>query len=350
MLCAVSLLSGCSAEKSAALPSSVQNKSAEGSADASLSADESKSTELFAMDTVMNLTAYGPNAPGALDAAAAEINRLDDLLSISSENGEIMKINRDGEGSVSPDVEALLDRALDFSRETDGLFDCTIEPVMEAWGFTDQDYRIPSEEELKLLLSKVDSDQVQLTDGEVKLPPDVRLDLGGIAKGFTSARIMDIFAENGITSGLVSLGGNVQALGHKPDGSLWRIGIQDPNNLDDIFATVEIADQAVITSGPYQRYFEENGVRYHHIIDPRTGYPADSGLISVTIISSDGTLADALSTSLYIMGPDRAASFWKEHQDQFDAIMMTNDGTVLVTSGLADHCTIQTGGAVQVIS
>ena len=141
---------------------------------------------------------------------------------------------------------------------TDGLFDCTIEPVMEAWGFTTQNFRIPSEEELEELLSHVDYKQVNLENSTVTIPEDVRLDLGGIAKGFTSSRVMDIFRENGVTSGIISLGGNVQALGHKPDGNMWRVGIQDPHDLNSTFAVVEVADQAVITSGGYQRYFEDN--------------------------------------------------------------------------------------------
>ena len=267
-----------------------------------LAADESLSRELYAMDTVMNLTAYGSNASAALEASVSEINRLDSLLSISSEKGEIYRINADKEGTVSEDVNALLSRSLELSQMTDGLFDCTIEPVMEAWGFTTQNFRIPSEEELEELLSHVDYKQVDLENSAVTIPEDVRLDLGGIAKGFTSSRVMDIFRKNGVTSGIISLGGNVQALGHKPDGNMWRVGIQDPHDLNSTFAVVEVADQAVITSGGYQRYFEENGQTYHHIIDPRTGYPAENGLISVTIISADGTLADALKDADIFIG------------------------------------------------
>ena len=227
-----------------------------------LAADESLSRELYAMDTVMNLTAYGSNASAALEASVSEINRLDSLLSISSEKGEIYRINADKEGTVSEDVNALLSRSLELSQMTDGLFDCTIEPVMEAWGFTTQNFRIPSEEELEELLSHVDYKQVDLENSAVTIPEDVRLDLGGIAKGFTSSRVMDIFRKNGVTSGIISLGGNVQALGHKPDGNMWRVGIQDPHDLNSTFAVVEVADQAVITSGGYQRYFEENGITH----------------------------------------------------------------------------------------
>ena len=373
MLCTAAFLSGCSAGAGnqdtassavteASETQSDSNPESEGGSEAASQTETQKeeasdtdpssaqSTELFAMDTVMTLTAYGSHAQAALDAATSEINCLDALFSISSETGDIYRINQNGEGDLSEDSLSLLTSALSYYKETNGLFDCTIEPVMEAWGFTTQDYRVPTQEELSDLLSRVDASSVTLTGSHVTLPDQVRLDLGGIAKGFTSARVMKVFAENGVTSGIISLGGNVQALGTKPDGSLWRVGIQDPVNTEDMFAVVEVSDEAVITSGAYQRYFEEDGVHYHHIIDPRTGYPANNGLISVTIISPDGTLADALSTSLFIMGPEKAAAFWQEHRDQFDAIMMTDDGSVLVTSGLADRCRITGSGKVQVIS
>lgn len=313
-------------------------------------ANESESSELYAMDTVMSLTAYGSHAREALDSASAEIQRLDKLFSISSETGDIYRVNRDGQGDLSEDTRSLLASALEYGKDTNGIFDCTIEPVMEAWGFTTKNYRVPSDSELTELLSHVDASAVTLSGNHVTLPEDVKLDLGGIAKGFTSARVMEVFKNSGVTSGIISLGGNVQTLGTKPDGKLWRVGIQDPNDLNAMFAVVEVSDEAVITSGAYQRYFEENGVHYHHIIDPRTGYPAESGLTSVTIISPDGTLADALSTSLFIMGPDDASAFWQNHRDKFEAIMMTENGEVLVTSGLADRCKVTNGGKVRVIS
>ena len=313
-------------------------------------ANESESSELYAMDTVMSLTAYGSHAREALDSASAEIQRLDKLFSISSETGDIYRVNRDGEGDLSEDTRSLLASALEYGKDTNGIFDCTIEPVMEAWGFTTKNYRIPSDSELAELLSHVDASTVTLSGNHVTLPEDVKLDLGGIAKGFTSARVMEVFKNSGVTSGIISLGGNVQTLGTKPDEKLWRVGIQDPNDLNAMFAVVEVSDEAVITSGAYQRYFEENGVHYHHIIDPRTGYPAESGLTSVTIISPDGTLADALSTSLFIMGPDDASAFWQNHRDKFEAIIMTENGEVLVTYGLADRCKVTNGGKVRVIS
>lgn len=369
VLCAAVLMCGCSAPTAdqgsgatavnetsvsdttdEADPDSQGNDASDPSGSITADEQESLSSELYAMDTVMSLTAYGAHAKEALEAAETEISRLDKLLSISSESSDIYQVNQNGSGELSEDTRELLASALEFFQETDGVFDCTIEPIMEAWGFTTHDYRVPDSSELSGLLPLVDASAVSLNGDQVNLPSGVRLDLGGIAKGFTSSRVMDIFAQNGVTSGIISLGGNVQTLGRKPDGSLWRVGIQDPGDLNSMFAVVKVADEAVITSGAYQRYFEQDEVRYHHIIDPRTGYPADSGLTSVTIISPDGTLADALSTSLFIMGPEKAAAFWQQHKDKFDAIMMTDDGTVLVTSGLADRCQITSSGKVEVVS
>ena len=163
--------------------------------------------------------------------------------------------------------------------------------------------------------------------------PGMEIDLGGIAKGFTSSRVMEVFKEHGVKHGLVSLGGNVQALGSKENGKPWRVAIQNPESEMDYLGVLEVDDKCVITSGGYERFFEQEGVRYHHIIDPRTGYPADSGIISATIISKDGTLADGLSTSLFIMGKDQAEKYWRSKADKFDYILEDKDGRLYVTEG-----------------
>lgn len=320
---------------------------ADGTTSASAEA-EAQSRELFAMDTVMTLTAYGPQADTALAAAEAEIERLDALWSISSADGEIARLNADKQAALSGDTLTLLQRAKDISAATDGLFACTIEPVMEAWGFTSGNYTVPDSATLQSLLAHVDDTQISISDNTASIPADVKVDLGGIAKGFTSDRVMELFAENGVESGIISLGGNVQALGTKPDGSLWRVGIQDPDDKNGLIATLEIADKAVITSGGYQRYFEQDGTTYHHIIDPRTGMPADSGLSSVTIVSDDGTLADGLSTALFIMGKDAALDYWRDHRGEFDALLVSDDGSVTITAGLADCCTLDDGSTPEV--
>lgn len=314
-------------------------KSAQTEEKADTEADGEASKEVFAMDTYMTVTAYGNQAQTAVDEAAAEIERLDALLSTGSETSEISKLNQSGSATLSEDAGYLVKRALELNKETDGVFDIAIYPVMEEWGFPTQNYQVPDDATLQSLLQLCDVSQISYDEDSRDISfgqEGMKIDLGGIAKGYTSSRIMEIYKENGISNGLVNLGGNVQALGTKTDGSKWRVAVQSPDNSDDYLGVLSIADKAVITSGGYERYFEQDGKTYHHIIDPRTGYPADNGLTSVTIISDDGTLADGLSTSLFIMGKDKAIEFWKAHSDEFDTILLTDDGKLYITEGLQD--------------
>ena len=296
------------------------------------------SRQFFAMDTVMSFTAYGERGEEAVEAAVQEVERLDALLSTGIAESEVSRINASGEGDLSEDTEKILSEGLTIWKQTGGLFDVTIYPLMQLWGFPTGNYHVPTKEELKQTMSLVDSSKVILDGNHVTLGEKQKMDLGGIAKGYTSNRIMEIFQEYGVTSAMVSLGGNVQTLGKKPDGTDWQVGIQNPDNVQgDLLGAVAVQDQAVITSGGYERYFEENGQTYIHILDPRTGCPAESGLASVTIVSSNGMLADALSTSLYIMGLDEAEAYWRIYADEFDMILMTDDGTVYVTEGIRDR-------------
>lgn len=299
----------------------------------------SASRDIFAMDTYMTVTAYGSQCEEAVEAAVNEINRLDALISIGDENSEIYKVNEAGSGILSPEIGYLVERSLDLYESTGGLFDIAIYPVMEEWGFISQNYKVPDENTLADLLTLTDASRIHYNEesGEIAFDVDnMKIDLGGITKGYTSAKVMEIYKEYGVTSGLVSLGGNVQLLGTKTDGSLWRVAIQSPDDENDYIGVLSARDVAVITSGGYERYFEENGIKYHHIIDPRTGYPADSGLVSVTIVSEDGTLADGLSTSLFIMGKDQAIEYWRQHSDEFDTILVDENNEIYVTEGIAD--------------
>ena len=306
------------------------------------------SRQFFAMDTVMSFTAYGERGEEAVEAAVQEVERLDARLSTGIAESEVSRINASGEGDLSEDTEKILSEGLTIWKQTGGLFDVTIYPLMQLWGFPTGNYHVPTEEELKQTMSLVDSSKVILDGNHVTLGEKQKMDLGGIAKGYTSNRIMEIFQEYGITSAMVSLGGNVQTLGKKTDGTPWQVGIQNPDNVQgDLLGAVAVQDQAVITSGGYERYFEENGQTYIHILDPRTGCPAESGLTSVTIVSSNGMLADALSTSLYIMGLDEAEAYWRIYADEFDMILMTDDGTVYVTEGIRDR--FRTKGKMEVL-
>ena len=298
---------------------------------------------LTAMDTVMTLTAYGQNRDQALEEAVAEIQRLDSLLSIGSDNSDISRLNREKTAVLSPDAASLLGSALDLARDTQGVFDPTVYPLVKLWGFYDKDYHVPSRQELSQALDLVDYREVSLgEDRKAALGPGQQIDLGGIGKGYTSQRVTELLRQAGITSAMVSLGGNVQCLGAKPDGSPWNIGIRDPFG-EELYAAVRVTDKAVITSGGYERYFEdpETGIIYRHILDPRTGFPAEKGLSSVSIVTSDGTLGDGLSTVLYIMGLEEATRYYQAHREAFEAVFITDDGTLYATEGLRGSLTSQ---------
>lgn len=300
---------------------------------------ERSAETIYAMDTVMTVTVYAEtgDAQAALLAAEEEINRLDALLSISDEKSDIYLLNQKCGGAVSEETYGLLQRALDIAELTGGDYDPTVYPLMEAWGFRSGEYRVPTQTELTALLSKVGHERVCMGD-VVSLPEGGGMDLGGIAKGYTSEQVLGVLAAEGVGSAVISLGGNVGTLGRKPDGSPWVVAIRDPEGEESSYIATLRLGQAegcvyAITSGGYERYFEQDGTRYHHILDPKTGYPAETDLRSVTIVSQDGTLADALSTAMFVKGFDGAVDFWRQHAEEFGMVLVTEDG-IYATSGL----------------
>ena len=303
---------------------------------------------VFAMDTEMMLEAYGENAGAAVEAASGEVLRIDQLLSVGIGTSDICRLNREGTAKVSEDARELIRRGIEVGGSVGGAFDITVYPLMEAWGFTNGTYRVPEAAEIAELLSNMGADKVAVDGNTVRLSEGTKIDLGGIAKGYTSGRLMEIFSSYGVDAALVSLGGNVQTYGKKTNGENWRIAIQDPEKSGKYLGVLSCHDLAVITSGGYERYFEEDGTTYHHILDPANGRPANAGLRSVTVVSRDGTLADALSTSLYVLGPEKAAAYWKEHSGDFGYILEKDDGTLLVTDNLADS--FSTERKIEVVS
>lgn len=296
----------------------------------SRAADSPAEGAIFAMDTYMEFRIYGDEA--LLGEAVDIIGGMEAALSVTYEKSEIYAVNRDGFGTVSDTTAALISRALTLCGRTDGALDISVYPIVRAWGFTTGDYRVPPDEELAALLENVDYTRVSLTENTVTLADGMMIDLGSVAKGAASGAVVDYLRSQGVTSALLNLGGNVHTLGTKPDGSLWHIAVKDPVGAGNL-CVLDIADKAVITSGGYERFFEEDGVTYWHIIDPATGTPARNGLISVTVVGEDGLLCDALSTSLFVMGPERAAQLWRE-SDDFEAVFVMEDGSVAITEGL----------------
>ena len=307
------------------------------------SASEPCRRELMAMDTFMTLSVYA-QSPAAgealLEEAAGEIRRLEGLLSVTDPGSEIYQVNHGGAVSLSEPVRELLEKALELCRETGGALDVTVYPAVRAWGFTTGEYRVPEEAELSALVERVDYGRVSLDGDRLALPEGVELDLGSVGKGWTGDRLTALFREAGVSSAIMELGGNVQALGTKPDGSPWRVAVQAPGG--GYAGVLEIADKAVVTSGGYQRYFEQDGETYIHIIDPATGRPARTGLASVTIVADSGLRGDGLSTALFVMGREKAEAFWRRNPE-FDFILLGEDGTAAITEGL-EECFSLYGG------
>lgn len=294
--------------------------------------EEKTSLSFYAMDTIMSIEAYGENSDAASLAKNCVLS-LEKLLSVTDENSELFALNESGSAELGKETLVLIKFALDMSEKTGGALDPTIYPVLREWGFTVGEYKIPGSETLSGLLKNVGADKVHINENSVTLDGGVMLDLGAVAKGYASEECYKILKENSVSSALINLGGNIRLLGSKPDGNPWKIGVADPLSPGDYLGILSVADCAVVTSGNYQRYFEENGRTYGHIIDPKTGFPADNDLLSVTVISDSGTLCDALSTALFVMGSEKAEQFWRDNRN-FEAVFVLKDNTVHITEGI----------------
>lgn len=294
-----------------------------------------ESATFFAMDTAMDFTVYGDAA--LLGEAETLIGSLEEQVSVTDEHSDIYAIDHTGSGSLSGNAAELMAQALELCRRTGGALDISVYPIVRAWGFTTGSYQVPDEETIQSLLPLVDYTQIQYdaATGVVTLPEGMEIDLGSVAKGYAGQLVAQMLREHGVQSALLNLGGNVQTVGAKPDGSPWQIGIKDPQG-EDAMMVLSVEDQAVVTSGGYERYFEQDGQTYWHIMDPSTGHPADSGLISVTIVGDEGVVCDGLSTALFVMGLEKAADLWAQSGD-FEAVFVTASGEVYITEGLRDR-------------
>lgn len=299
--------------------------------------------QLFAMDTVMLLTAYGDAGEAALAAAAEVINGLAADLDPEKPDSSVYALNAGAGGAVavSDDCRAVLETALDVGRDTGGALDPALYPIIRAWGFTTGDYRVPDQTELDALLAAKDRSAITMDEaaGTVTLPAGMAVSLGAVAKGYAAQKAIEAAQVAGAEKAIFSLGGNVQTLGEtRPDGSLWQVAVTDPSDTGAYVGTLSVGQTAVVTSGGYQRYFEQDGVTYIHILDPATGRPVDNDLASVTVVTADGARADALSTALFVLGADKALDYAAAHDD-VDLVLITKDGRVIVTAGLAGSFT-----------
>lgn len=291
---------------------------------------------LFLMDTVVTIRAIGSNSAFAVEEAFRAIKRVEALFSKFDEDSEVARINA-GAGtwvSVSPEVFNLIALSKTYGELTDGAFDITIGPLMSLWGFSSRRYHVPSPEELLAVKEYVDYRKIALNTehNQVKIPLGFRLDLGGVAKGYAVDKATEALHGAGIRQGLINAGGDITTLGNRPDGNPWRVGIQHPFELGAVLAVLPLTDQAVVTSGDYERFFEEQGVRFHHILNPKTGYPAEN-LVSVTVVAKEALMADILSTAFFVLGVDASLKVL-ESLSFVDAVFVDKEGEITVSEGL----------------
>lgn len=294
----------------------------------------------FHMGTIITERVYGIKAEKAASEVMEKIKNLEQTMTINSPGSEIDKLNdMAGKGSVKLSDESIfvLKTAQKYSIQSEGTFDVTVGPLVKAWGIFTDHPRVPEKEEIKtlqgligykdLIINEKDNSAFLMRVGQV-------VDLGGIAKGYAGDAAMKIFKTSGVTSAYINLGGNVVVLGSKPDGTPWNIGIQNPRAENGKYIGIlKVANKALVSSGDYERYFEKDNVRYHHILDPRTGYPSDSGLISTTIVTDSSINADALSTATFILGLDKGLKLIDSLKD-VEAVFITKDKKVYITPGL----------------
>ncbi|MDY0092175.1 MAG: FAD:protein FMN transferase [Candidatus Vecturithrix sp.] len=296
----------------------------------------------FLLDTLIEIMVFASDehdAHTAISAAYTEIGRIESLLSRYSPESQISLVNQSAGKeqfpSVAHEVFAIVQRSLDYAVMTDGLFDMTIGPVIDAWSIGTPRERIPDQAELHQLLHLVDYRKIVMKSEQgIRLPePGMALDLGGIAKGYAIDQAIAILREHGVIMALVNAGGDIRCLGTKADGTPWRVGIQHPREKTEISGVVSLRDAAVATSGDYERYFLQQGIRYHHIIDPGTGMPARA-CQSVTIVAQTAEQADVLATAVFVMGPERGLAFLNEHPG-IEGMIVRADGEFLFSNGFA---------------
>ena len=295
----------------------------------------------FAMDTIISMEIYGDHKEEAVKRAMNQIDSLEALWSVTREGSDVYELNHH-QGSpvkVSEETRELVSFALGMEQETGGAFNPSLYPVVKTWGFTTREYQIPKEEELQRLLEHTDFQKLQIEGEAIILPERMEIDFGAVAKGYTGDLVVETMKKCGITSGIVNLGGNVALIGQTPDGRPWRTGIRSPYG-EGTIGVLEAEDCHIITSGGYERYFTgEDGKVYWHILDPKTGCPADSGIISATIVGTEGNRCDALSTAAFVMGLEGAVSYWRAHEG-IEMILITEDNQIYLTEGLDGRFTL----------
>ena len=292
----------------------------------------------FYLDTVIMLTAYTEDQQ-ALKDGLEECGRLEKLLSRTAEGSDVWRINHaEGEPvEVSEETAEVLRCAQDISRRSGGAFDVTIAPASTMWNFKTETPALPDAEALAAAAEQIDYTRLELDGNRVRLPKGMMIDLGGIAKGYIADRVKAFLEKKGIRHAILSFGGNIVAIGRKPDGSDWKVGIQDidkPTGEHMLIARNQ--GGSTVTSGIYERDFEMDGVRYHHLLSPHTGWPVQNELASVTIFSDSSMQGDALATAAFVLGTEEGMKLI-ESLDGVEALFIARDRKVTCTSGASAY-------------
>lgn len=292
------------------------------------------------LGTVITCKVYGENGDKGLEKAFERAGEIEAAMSARQEDSELSKINKEAAEHpviISDDLYQVIEKALYYAEKTEGAFDPTIGRLIDLWGIGTEKERVPSKSEIAALRDRKNYKNVIL-DKETKTifykNKDIKLDLGAIAKGYAGDEMKRILKEEfHINNGILSLGGNIVTIGNKPDEGKWKVGIINPLDTSKVYGTLESGEMTIVTSGNYERYFIKDGVRYHHIINPKTGYPAEEGVVSATIYGDCSMDADALSTASYIMGKDKAIELL-EGLEGFQGIFIEEKGNMVTTSGI----------------
>lgn len=292
----------------------------------------------FQLDTIVTIKLYGEEDAGLITDSFSRIDQLEKILSVHLEGSDLAKV-RDQAGKAAVSVEAetieVMEAALQYAEFSQGRFDPTAGPLIDLWGIDPPEGHVAMEDELDAVQPLIDYRKL-IVDGENKTVflQDEKMiaNLGAIAKGYIADEVKEQLVDAGVTSGIINLGGNVLLIGGKPDGSDFRIGVQDPDSLrGEYLGVVSLQDESIVTSGDYERYFEVDGKRYHHILDPFTGFPAENELRSVSIISPKSSDGDALSTTCFLMGLDEGIRLIRA-LPEINAIFVTKDDRMIFSS------------------
>lgn len=297
------------------------------------SAGERTTLSVSAMDTFMSIELYGSMETAS--KVKEQIESLDLHLSPTVKSSDMTRLNHRKKIKAHEESAEAVKQALKYCKETDGALDITVYPLVKEWGFLSGSYKVPDKAKIQELLQKVDYRKVNVSGSEITLSDGAQIDMGAVAKGFAADKANEILKSENVTSAILNLGGTVSAYGAKPDGSDWKVGIANPIDGGEPIGTVSCKDKIIATSGNYERYFEKDGKRYCHMIDPKTGYPVDNDMSSVSVVSDSGVESDCLSTALYVMGQKKALEYQKSHPE-IDLVILTKNKEVIVTDGIKE--------------